>query len=437
MSSAEYQLNRLSDGGRLIREHHPQYHDIGALRCHNEPFGSIPAQASSNLDTPIPQKGSIYPDFEALRYSISIWALRDKFSSRIYKKDSTRAIYVCQQSSSSGCTWRVRANISKEHSGAVLVTVVQPRHTCNVNIPGEGGRNAGSDSRPKYARRGVQFTQRWVRDALVRCGFNVSHDTEPKAIVSCIEKCFGEAITEKLALKSKNSLLVARGEMIPQKFERPGRPSRAEIEERKRDMSAAIASQQDDIRDDQVSDVCRGCGFGLGPTDIARMNGIERNVKAPNTNFRSEDCSLGYNTGKSTNRKGISYMSPTDLRCNSMTINNTDPSAHIPTNLDAEKDLVNYTPPPSSSSANLVRNSAFVLPQEPSTRQCEACSGTGTFRYNQYHNPPTGLDENYSRLRGTDEELFLLEKQMKVLQKQVEVIRERRMSCLSQNSSSP
>jgi hypothetical protein len=99
----------------------------------------------------------------------------------------------------------------------------------------------------------VQFTQRWVRDSLARCGFQVTVDTAPAEIVQVIKERFGEAIEEKLAKKAKTSLLVMRGDIQPTPrgktqrgpgVNRGGRPSKAMLEERKRVAEAQAQMQQ-------------------------------------------------------------------------------------------------------------------------------------------------------------------------------------------------
>ncbi|KAF2814538.1 uncharacterized protein BDZ99DRAFT_458560 [Mytilinidion resinicola] len=206
-----------------------------------------------DLDVPIPVEGSSYTDWEALRYAINAWALRDKFKTRIHKKDSTRAVYHCkyEKRTKPPCTWRIRANVSRpssstpsQHPPSVVVTVVQPFHTCNPDEHVEDD---------KYWRRGVQFTQRWVRDSLARCGFQVSVDTAPAEIVQVIKERFGEDIEEKLAKKAKTSLLVMRGDIQPPArgktqrapgVNRGGRPSKAMLEERKRVAEAEAHMQR-------------------------------------------------------------------------------------------------------------------------------------------------------------------------------------------------
>lgn len=250
-----------------------------------------------DLDVPAPQQGSVYEDFEALRYAVNAWALRDRFLSRIHKKDASRAIYVCRKAGSADCKWRVRANLCRDRSTieaawaqadrrrplpgptAVIVTVVHTGHSCPPGDFGPGdfgpgdprpdgsrpseqaggggggsntigcgiaihGRSESNDNgnnhntnainstnnitnnttsndprgdraqpKPKYAKRGVQFTQRWVKDAMARAGFVVTTATDPTDIVRLIEDRYGVTVSAKLALKSRNSCLLASGQL--------------------------------------------------------------------------------------------------------------------------------------------------------------------------------------------------------------------------------
>ena len=365
------------------------------------------ASVISNLDIPTPQEGSIYPDFEALRYAVDAWALREKFLTRIYKKDSARAIYVCRQASH-GCEWRIRANMSHEPSSVVLVSIVQPRHTCNTETRLSDRNIGSSDVKTKYAKRGAQFTQRWVRDALAHCGFFVSLETDPIAIVRCIEERFGETISRKLATKAKNSLLVARGELSLRRAGRTGRPSRAETEERKRDIQQAMTLQREEKRAERpFLD-----GTGAYCVDTNSTGACGRSFVFENSSVRISTPPIDVN-----HQPGLKVETTPDYAIDPRLGGSI--TANVPTAVvasAADHAFTSYpTPTPSDSACG--GNDLFRLRPADSVVDTDALTGFAA--------------DTPDSLADIEQEIILLEKQMEILQKRIEALkrqRQRRMS---------
>lgn len=231
---------------------HPHAHG----HPHSHPHGHIPAEDHSDnessddgeepstlpdLDVPVPKEGDVFNSFEALRYAINAWALRDKFLSRCHKKDTSRAIYVCRYHAK-GCQWRVRANVSRDNPEHIVVTVVQPGHSCTPHL------TLDSEGKARYAKRGVQYTQRFVRDAITRVGLQLTPETDPTEIVRVITERFGETIPDRLAQKVKQSILVANGQVLAKKPKGPGRPSRDDMQQRQREAEAQMAEMRERSR---------------------------------------------------------------------------------------------------------------------------------------------------------------------------------------------
>ena len=373
-----------------------------------------------DLDVPIPQTGSVYPDFESLRYAVNAWALREKFLSRIHKKDSTRAIYICRRHES-GCEWRIRANVSRETGKEVVVSVVQPLHTCvradGVNdhggagdvsnaAAGEGssGGNGVGVGKPKYLKRGVQFTQRWVRDSLARIGFHVHVDTDPKEIVRALERRFGETISEQLALKSKTSLLVSRGEIPARKPGRPGRPSLASLEQRERDVEAGMrmrGAQDQDQDQEDIDD--EDTAFGGPEGDEVDADAEERPFV-----FQSGARVIG---PLSQNRRPT--LTP---RHSSQSHPHLDPRlAGIGVAPPDDQTYVTLSPTPV--------NSRLPASSYDNARLCQTCGGTGIAR-----TAPTANESELTLVIGDNgkDELEILRRQVGLLSQQIELMQRRR-----------
>ena len=412
---------------RVKCEHHPQPYEFNSKDQSNHSYniadydnGSSPNQPP-DLSIPTPQEGSIYPSFEALRYAIDAWALRERFLTRIYKKDSARAIYICRRASH-GCEWRVRANKSGEHGSAVLVSIVQPRHTCNAENR-QHDRNIISETNSKYAKRGVQFTQRWVRDALAHCGFIVSPETDPMTIVRCIEDRFGETISDKLALKAKNSFLVSRGELLPQRTAKPGRPTRAEVEERKRDMQHAMALQHDESK----------AGRTLPAESLQTVESVDPKIDGSDIhpylpdNNSTTTCYTPH-TNNNACQHPVELDSSSDYAIDPQLGGATTTAMPITTTiLGTDRISVRYPPYyTSSDSAMATDNIATASCNSPDILPCETCNGTGLSKLYPaaLHSADSGPAIDYSSPSyDINEEILLLQSQMTTLQTQIEKLK--------------
>ena len=411
---------------RIKHEHHPQPYEFKSKSqsnsfCNISGHDSRPApNLSQHIGVPTPQEGSIYSSFEALRYAIHTWALREKFLTRIYKKDSFRAIYICRRASQ-GCEWRVRANTFGKHSSAVLVSIVQPHHTCNAENR-QSDRTTGSEAvKPKYAKRGVQFTQRWVRDALAHCGFVVSPETDPMSIVRCIADRFGEMISDKLAVKAKISLLVARGEMLPQRTTKPGRPTRAEVEERERDMQHAMALQLDENSADQISpDEDSRTVHSPDP----KIGGADAYFYLPDNNTATYAIAHAYNDPR---RHPVEIDISSDYAIDpqlSGATTTTIPTASTVSITD--RISVGHPQSASSDSAMTTDNIATYSLSNPGSLPCEACNGTGLSKLYSatIHSADSCLaTNNCSSSYDFSKEILILQNQMVTLQKKIEALR--------------
>ncbi len=338
-----------------------------------------------NLDVPIPQEGNVYPDFESLRYAINAWALRDKFLSRVHKKDSTRVIYNCRQHAS-GCEWRVRANVSRDNERDVVVSIVRPTHTCTP------GLYLDADGKPKYSKRGVQFTQRWVRDALNRIGFHITIDTDADDIIRVITEQFGETISDQLALKTKASVLVSRGDVPVRKPGRPGRPTRAVIEERQRDMEAAMQLRRAEDRQSREQE------------DMSAAQDESEVIEG------AEARPFVFESGA----RVIGPMAPNGgaQRPRGRNHSNLDPSLTELTSVSVDQSLVGLS----------VDRQGAEQPPACETRPCPHCSGTGIVRANASSSRAAAVDEVPE-----DADLDMLRKMVGLLSEHIESLRKRRI----------
>ncbi|KAF9631564.1 Transposase MuDR plant [Lasiodiplodia theobromae] len=361
-------------------DHHDHRRQSHQQQQHQHP------NAPPDLDIPTPREGSTYADFEALRFAVNSWALRDKFLTRIHKKDQTRAIYQCRHFMQ-GCPWKLRATINKD-TGVLTVSSVVANHTCSRDVYED------ADGKPKYAKRGVQHTQRWVKDVIQRAGFHVTLETEPRAIVDLIRERFGEEITDRLAAKSKQSLLEARGEAIPRRpsHKQPGPgPNNNDMADRQRDMQVAMEESR---RADRMNQNERPFVFEsgvrvIGPASPPRTS--QRRQTMPATTSLSATDYNAYNTSNNTN--GFGNM------------------------------VGNAGPGPSASTASSTTGRASALPVSPAMveqRPCPNCSGSGMVRANAVNNRTGGGNDD------DNDELALLQKQVALIGKQIALMQRRR-----------
>lgn len=190
-----------------------------------------------DLNVAIPQEGTAYHDFESLRHAVNSWSLREGFIARCSKKDTSRAQYRCRYFKD-GCPWAVRASIHR-NTGLLTVTSVNPKHTCSP--PEVWVNHEGIEQRGK---RAVHATQRWVVDTLNRIGYKPQVNTNPKEIVKLIQDRCGTTITDKLAHKSRDRLLLSLGIQPPLPHGRGGRPDQVAMRKRMREEEAEMAQQQ-------------------------------------------------------------------------------------------------------------------------------------------------------------------------------------------------
>lgn len=381
----------------VVDPHDPSHHHHHgrAPQQYHQPHHDQQQHAPPDLDVDTPREGSTYPDFEALRFAVNSWALRDKFLTRIHKKDQTRAIYQCRHFAQ-GCPWKLRATINKD-TGVLTVSSVIPEHTCSRDVYED------ADGKPKYAKRGVQYTQRWVKDAIQRANFTVTMDTEPRQIVELIRERFGEDISERLAAKSKQSLLEARGEAIPRRpSHKPGRPSNAAVEERQRDMQAAMEESR---RVDRMARESQALGFDINGNDI---NGDP----LPQHPQPQQDRPFVFESG-------VRVIGPASPPRSS----NNQRRQTLPTTLTDYSYNSGFGGPTSATSST-TRASAMPVSPAMETRTCPKCSGSGIVRAPPNSNGTStvnGADNN-----NDDDELGLLQKQVALISKQITLMQRKR-----------
>lgn len=351
----------------------------------NENDGTVPP----DLDVPAPIVNSTYPDFETLRHAINAWSLRDGFIARCSKKDTSRAQYRCRYFRD-GCQWAVRATVAR-NTGLLLVTSVNAEHTCNP--PEIWVNHEGIEQRGK---RAVHATQRWVVDSLNRINYKPQVTTDPKEIVKVIMDRYGTTITEKLAQKSRDRLLVSMGVQPPLPHGRGGRPDQVAMRKKMREAEAAMAQQRQEERLSREAD---SMGLEIDvPGDDAQMGG-EPFV------FESGFRVLGPRSGTGPPPMG----SP-------MTF--TQPTAQ-------------QQPPPPTIDPTLGPNGM------PGTRACHHCGGTGLLPITNSSGPTnanvtpavsSSANQNTNARRNDpkDDELVLLRQQVALIAKQIDVMTKRR-----------
>ena len=71
--------------------------------------------------------GQHFLTWEDLQSELQDWAIQVQFEFQKWKKDSSRAYYICQHKSH-GCEWRLFASHNKDNE--IEVKAVSPQHTC-------------------------------------------------------------------------------------------------------------------------------------------------------------------------------------------------------------------------------------------------------------------------------------------------------------------
>ena len=123
-----------------------------------------------------------------LQRAVQDWAVQDKFSFQLKKKDKILANYVCRIE---GCPWELKAAHHRDEDN-VEVYWLCTEHNC-ITSGGTITRKSASH-------------QEWLLEALPRY-MKVNSDTAPKQIMECIQLHFHESINYKVAQRAKQNLL--------------------------------------------------------------------------------------------------------------------------------------------------------------------------------------------------------------------------------------
>jgi hypothetical protein len=339
-----------------------------------------------DLDVPAPTVNSTYSSFETLRHAINSWSLRDGFIARCSKKDTSRAQYRCRYFRD-GCQWAVRATVAR-NTGLLLVTSVNAEHTCN---PPEIWMN--HEGLAQRGKRAVHATQRWVVDTLNRIGFKPQVTTDPKEIVKIIEDRCGTTVTEKLALKSRDRLLVQMGVQPPLPHGRGGRPDQVAMRRKMREAEAAMAQQRHDDRSSREQE-----SMGL-------------DLSAPSEPPPIDDRPFVFESG-------FRVIGP-----------RSGPSGPLPAEGFGQHSVQQQSVVDPALSANRI----------PGTRTCHTCGGTGVLPItNNNHNandqgpgnstsqPVPNNSQAARRSEAKDDEIILLRQQVALIARQVDHLSKRR-----------
>ena len=139
-------------------------------RCH--PIMSSSTQLSAPID------GTEYAFWVNVRQALDNWAIKDKFSFLVVKKEPTRAIYCCRNK---GCSWRCQ--VQKNKNEMLILTIVKKKHICIET---------------ELKKRKTASDHVWLNETVFK-HLNIIKTTDSKAIVKCIHIHYSKKISYKIA----------------------------------------------------------------------------------------------------------------------------------------------------------------------------------------------------------------------------------------------
>lgn len=136
-----------------------------------------------------PVHGQNFLNADQLCRAIDDWAVKDKFTFRVPKRDAARLIFQCAEE---GCEWKCRSSCPSVADDPWRLVVLNGEHTCSGRC---GVTNHSSSSKKS-----------WI-DPVIKRHLNVTPDTRPQEIIDCIQELYAETISYKVAQQCRLRLL--------------------------------------------------------------------------------------------------------------------------------------------------------------------------------------------------------------------------------------
>jgi hypothetical protein len=133
----------------------------------------------------VPTAGTEYSSFDDLEFALHDWAVKEKFSFRIVRKEARSSTYVCAAKGTTGCTWR--CNGTSPAKGMCRLSIQETEHIC-MGAPLSTHRSS--------SRR------EWLDGAIAR-HMRVARATKPEQIIDMLPVQFAEHISYKVAQEAR------------------------------------------------------------------------------------------------------------------------------------------------------------------------------------------------------------------------------------------